>query len=121
MYFSRWILHQALLLFTSFGYVVLAVEIMFPGQAVIYGGLKVSNTRSRDYPRGWEHFGDALQLYTRHLREKVPVAYQRHSLFELIKSPYYEYYVFTYLEDKSKTYCMNAKANAQKIPYAHVV
>ena len=95
-------------------YVDLGVEVKYRGQAVIYSGIEVINPKSRPYPRSWLYLEDALLLFLQKLQESSPMAYQNNSLFfEIKRNP------LGHLDSTSATYCMEAKANLSKIPYAN--
>ena len=98
---------------SSHSYVVVSVELIFRGQALLCVPITVYNLQHRPYPRSKENRNTQVHAFVEEIQNRAPKAYRKRTLFKELKStPMTKYYLQT------TTYCMNTTRHPI-VPYSH--
>ena len=95
---------------------MIAVEVKFGGQALLFSPVTASNPKHRKYNRASKNMTAISREFIARIKEEAPPAFRNHAIFDMIHaSPK------IYLQTKSLSFCVNVTRHQPIIPYRHLL
>lgn len=94
-------------------HIMSAVELKFPGQAMMFIPVTVVNVGHGKYPKGTAGIENYWRQFIDKIREEAPLVYRNHPTWEDFKKNLGSYM------DRSTSHCMNATRHLPIVPFAH--
>lgn len=99
--------------------IVTQVEVKFPGQALLFAPVTAGNPIHRPYKRNQTGVSKIWREYVEGIIEDAPPKLREHAVFKTIRK--YQLNLKTYLNDVSRTFCLNVSRHQPIIPYKHLL
>ena len=95
---------------------MIAVEIKFGGQALLFSPVTAGNLKHRKYDRSTKNMAAISREFIARIKQEEPPMVRNHVIFEMLHaSPK------TYLDCKSPSFCVNVTRHQPIIPYRHLL
>ena len=92
--------------------IVSAVEVKFPGQALLFAPVTANNPKHRNYPRHVKGQSQKWREIIEEIRQEAPPKLRNHALFKQFQT-----YPDIYTSQLSRTFCLNVTRHQSIIPY----
>ena len=95
---------------------MIAVEVKFGGQALLFSPVTASNPKHREYDRSTINFKATLREFAARIKQEAPLTLRNHAIFNMLHAnPDH------YLWRKSPSFCVNVTRHQPIIPYRHLL
>ncbi len=103
-------------IFASHRDTMIAVEVKFGGQALLFAPVTAGNPKHREYDRSKTNLTAISREFVERIKQEAPSKLRNHVIFEkLHDSPR------VYLDRKSRSFCVNVTRRQPIIPYRHLL
>ena len=103
-------------IFASNRNTMIAVEVKFGGQALLFSPVTAGNPKHREYVRSEINITEISREFIARMKKEAPPMLRNHVLFKTLHaSPKF------YLETKSPSFCVNVNRRQPIIPYRHLL
>ena len=94
---------------------MIAAEVKFSGQTLLFGAVTATNTKHREYFRSKTNLTRIMRKFVEEIRQEAPAKLRSHVLFQqLYSSPE------SHLTAHSRSYCAKVTRHQPIIPYRHL-
>ena len=108
--------HERGCIFASERDTMIAVEVKFGGQALLFSPVAACDTKHREYDRSEINMTAVSREFIVRIQREAPPKLRNHVIFEMLHaSPK------LYLETKSPSFCVNVTRHQSIIPYRHLL
>jgi len=95
---------------------MIAVEVKFGGQALLFSPVAACDTKHRKYDRSEINMTEISREFIARIKQEAPPMLRNHVIFKMLHaSPK------IYLETKSSSFCVNVTRHQPIIPYRHLL
>ncbi|XP_020604568.1 uncharacterized protein LOC110043463 [Orbicella faveolata] len=95
---------------------MIAVEVKFGGQALLFAPVAAGNPKHREYDRSEINMTEISREFIARIKQEAPPMIRNHVIFKMLQaSPK------LYLETKSPSFCVNVTRHQPIIPYRHLL
>ena len=95
---------------------MIAVEVKFGGQALLFSPVTAGNPKHREYDRSTKYFKAVLREFIARINQEAPPTLRNHVIFEMLHAN-----TDGYLWKKSRSFCANVTRHQPIIPYRHLL
>jgi len=95
---------------------MIAVEVKFGGQALLFSPVTAGNPKHREYDRSTNDFKATLREFVARIKQEAPPMLRNHTIFEMLQAN-----PDRYLWKKSPSFCVNVTRHQPVIPYRHLL
>ena len=95
---------------------MIAVEVKFGGQALLFSPVTAGNSKHRKYDRSTKNFTEISREFIARIKQEAPPVLRNHIIFEML----YEH-PKRYLDSQSRSICVNVTRHQPIIPYRHLL
>jgi len=95
---------------------IIAVEVKFGGQALLFSPVTAGNPKHRDYDRTVNNFWEIVREFIARIKEEAPPTLRNHVIFEMLLGD-----PRRYLNNESRSFCANVTRHQPIIPYKHLL
>jgi len=95
---------------------MIAVEVKFGGQALLFSPVTAGNPKHREYDRSTQNFKAILREFIARIKQEAPSMLRNHVIFEMLQAN-----TDRYLWKKSRSFCVNVTRHQPIIPYRHLL
>ena len=95
---------------------IIAVEVKFGGQALLFAPVTAGNPKHREYDRSANNFWEILREFIARIRQEAPPTLRNHAIFEMLHAD-----PRRYLISGSRSFCANVTQHKAIIPYMHLL
>ncbi|XP_078371478.1 uncharacterized protein LOC144655138 [Oculina patagonica] len=109
--------YERMCIFSSNRNTMLAVEIKFGGQALMFAPVTADNPKHRkEYDRSLTNLTEMMREFIERIKREAPLKLRNHVLFKMLhKNPDF------YLQRQSRSFCLNATRHEPIIPFRHLL
>ena len=95
---------------------MIAVEVKFGGQVLLFSPVTAGNPKHREYDRSTNHFWAIVRKFIARIKQDAPPTLRNHVIFEMLrKNPR------RYLDSESRSFCANVTRHQPIFPYRHLL
>ena len=95
---------------------IIAVEVKFGGQALLFVPVTAGNPKHREYDRSANNFWAIIREFIGRIKQEAPPTLRNHIIFEMLQAD-----PRRYLNSKSRSFCVNVTRHQSIIPYRHLL
>jgi len=95
---------------------IMAVEVKFGGQALLFSPVTAGNPKHRKYNRAKKYMTLILREFIAKIKQEAPPMLRNHVIFEMLNAD-----AKFYLDKKSPSFCVNVTRHQPIIPYRHLL
>ena len=103
-------------IFSSNRNTMIAVEVKFGGQALLFSPVTANNPKHREYDRTREHMTVMSREFIARIKQESPPILRNHVIFTMLRAN-----PSLYLETNSPSFCVNVTRHQPIIPYRHLL
>ena len=108
--------YERVCMYASNRHVMIAVDVKFGGQALLFSPVTAGNSKHRKYDRSTINFTEISREFTARIKEEAPPVLRNHIMFKLLDA-----HPKRYLDIQSPSYCVNVTRHQPIIPYRHLL
>ena len=108
--------YERVCMFASNRDTMIAVEVKFGGQALLFSPVTAGNSKHRQYDRATTNFTEISREFTARIKQEAPPVLRNHSIFKMLHE-----HPKRYLDSQSPSYCVNVTRHQPIIPYWHLL
>ena len=95
---------------------MIAVEVKFGGQALLFAPVTAGNPKHREYDRSTNNFWAIVRKFIARIKQEAPPTLRNHVIFEMLrKNPRH------YFDSESRSFCVNVTRHQPIFPYRHLL
>jgi len=98
---------------------VTQVEVKFPGQALLFAPVTAVNPIHRPYSRNQTNVSNIMREYVEGIIQEAPPKLREHAVLKKLRK--YQRRLLGYLNNLSRTFCLNVSRHQPIIPYNHLL
>ena len=95
---------------------IIAVEVKFGGQALLFSPVTAGNPQHREYDRAVNNFWAIVREFIARIKEEAPPTLRNHVIFEMLHAD-----PRRYLNNESPSFCVNVTRHQPIVPYRHLL
>ena len=95
---------------------MIAVEVKFGGQALLFSPVTAGNSKHREYDRSTKNFTEISREFIARIKQEAPPVLRNHIIFEMLHE-----HPKRYLDRQSPSICVNVTRHQPIIPYRHLL
>ena len=95
---------------------IIAVEVKFGGQALLFAPVTAGNPKHREYDRSANNFWTIVREFIARIKQEAPPTLRNHVIFDMLQAD-----PRVYLDRKSRSFCANVTRHQPIIPYRHLL
>ena len=95
---------------------MIAVEVKFGGQALLFSPVTAGNPKHREYDRSKINMTEISREFIGRIKQEAPPIFRNHVIFKILHAT-----PQLYLETKSLSFCVNVTRHQPIIPYRHLL
>ena len=103
-------------IFSSNRNTMIAVEVKFGGQALLFSPVTADNPKHREYDRSEINITAISREFIARIKQETPPMLRNHVIFKMLQAT-----PKLYLETKSLSFCVNVTRHQPIIPYRHLL
>jgi len=108
--------YERVCMFASNRDTMIAVEVKFGGQALLFSPVTAGNPKHRKYDRSRTNFTEISREFIARIKQEAPPVLRNHVIFEMLHAN-----PKRYLNSESRSFCVNVTRHQPIIPYRHLL